>query len=99
MASIRFGHKTFSLPGNRLLRMAIGIAFVLFGILGFLPVLGFWMIPVGLAILSVDIPAVRRWRRQFTVRFGLWLKERFPSFAEKVGYSNGGNRPRNGRAT
>jgi len=35
--------------------------------LGFLPVLGFWMIPLGLLVLSVDLPAVRRWRRQFTV--------------------------------
>ncbi len=77
--------------------MAIGILFIFFGLLGFLPVLGFWMIPVGLAILSVDIPAVRRWRRQFTVKFGLWLKQRFPSLAEKVGYGNGASRPRNGR--
>jgi hypothetical protein len=34
---------------------------------GFLPVLGFWMIPLGLLVLSVDLPIVRRWRRQLTV--------------------------------
>jgi hypothetical protein len=30
-------------------------------------VLGFWMIPLGLLVLSVDLPVVRRWRRQLTV--------------------------------
>lgn len=50
------------LPRSRILRMATGVAFVVFGILGFLPVLGFWMIPLGLAILAVDVPAVARLR-------------------------------------
>ena len=38
------------------------------GTLGFLPVLGFWMIPLGLLVLSQDLPVVRRWRRNFVVR-------------------------------
>ena len=33
-----------------------------------MPVFGFWMIPLGLFVLSVDIPIVRRWRRQLAVR-------------------------------
>jgi hypothetical protein len=45
----------------------LGILLVAFGLLGFLPVLGFWMIPVGLLVLSVDLPVVRRWRRKLTV--------------------------------
>ena len=45
----------------------LGILLVACGLLGFLPVLGFWMIPLGLLVLSVDIPMVRRWRRQLTV--------------------------------
>jgi hypothetical protein len=40
---------------------------ILFGCVGFLPVLGFWMVPLGLVILSVDMPAVRRWRRRAEV--------------------------------
>ena len=50
----------FSLPRSRLLRICIGVALVFFGILGFLPVLGFWMIPLGLAVLAVDFPAAER---------------------------------------
>jgi hypothetical protein len=43
------------------------------GLLGFLPVLGFWMIPLGFLVLSVDLPVVRRWRRQMTV---WWYRRR-----------------------
>jgi len=34
---------------------------MLLGALGFLPILGFWMIPLGLALLATDIPPFRRW--------------------------------------
>ncbi|MGI9463269.1 MAG: hypothetical protein ACR2OM_04990 [Aestuariivirgaceae bacterium] len=92
MATIRFGQRTFQLPTSRLIRIPIGILLILFGFLGFLPVLGFWMVPLGLLILSVDIPAVRRWRRQITVKLGVWLRHRYPKLAEKLGFNN--SRPR-----
>lgn len=38
------------------LRIPAGVALVIGGALGFLPVLGFWMLPLGLAVLAVDIP-------------------------------------------
>jgi purine-cytosine permease-like protein len=44
-----------------------GTALVGGGFLGFLPVLGFWMVPLGLIVLSHDLPAVRRRRRRMTV--------------------------------
>ncbi len=61
-----FGRR-FRLPRSRLLRICIGAGLVFCGILGFLPVLGFWMIPLGLLVLSHDLPRVRRWRRRFFV--------------------------------
>ena len=67
--SVRLGSYRMPLPRSPLLRIAIGSVLVLFGLFGFLPVLGFWMIPVGLLILSVDLPRVRRWRRRFAVWF------------------------------
>ncbi|MEM6464069.1 MAG: PGPGW domain-containing protein [Pseudomonadota bacterium] len=57
------------MPQSRALRIALGCLFVIGGILGFLPVLGFWMIPLGLFILSHDLPTVRRWRRRLVLRF------------------------------
>jgi hypothetical protein len=47
-------------PGYRWVRIPIGVLLVLFGLVGFLPILGFWMIPLGLWLLAADIPAVRR---------------------------------------
>lgn len=29
------------------------------GLLGFLPVLGFWMVPLGLLLLAIDMPVLR----------------------------------------
>jgi hypothetical protein len=41
-------------------RSVLGVLCVLGGLVGFLPVLGFWMIPAGLALIALDIPAMRR---------------------------------------
>ena len=46
------------------------IAFLLGGFVGFLPVLGFWMIPLGLIILSIDFKPIRRLRRRVDVWWG-----------------------------
>src|SRR5688500_19354798 len=88
MRSIKFGNKTVALPASRLARMAIGIGLVIAGFLGFLPILGFWMVPLGLIVLSVDIPIVRRWRRQASVWIGPRLRSRFPWLADQLGFAN-----------
>lgn len=41
-------------------RVPAGIALTGGGMLGFLPVLGFWMLPIGLALLAYDVPPMRR---------------------------------------
>jgi len=55
------------LPRSRGLRIAIGSGLIFLGILGFLPILGFWMIPLGLLVLSYEFATVRRWRRRLVV--------------------------------
>ena len=60
MSKIRLGGKTIDLPRHPVLRIGLGVALVLGGLLGFLPVLGFWMIPLGLAVLAVDFPAAEK---------------------------------------
>lgn len=45
------------------IRGLLGVCLIFLGILGFLPVLGFWMIPLGLALLATDIPPLGRWLR------------------------------------
>ena len=46
-------------------RTLLGVLLVIGGIFGFLPVLGFWMIPVGLALIALDVPPLRRWLRSW----------------------------------
>ncbi|KZY32044.1 hypothetical protein A3731_22770 [Roseovarius sp. HI0049] len=45
-------------PGGRLLA---GVLLMIGGVFGFLPVLGFWMLPLGVAIAALDV--VPLWRR------------------------------------
>ncbi|MBN9243456.1 MAG: hypothetical protein J0I98_11750 [Mesorhizobium sp.] len=61
-----FGRE-FAMPRSRRLRIAIGVLLLICGILGFLPVLGFWMLPLGLLVLSYEFAMVRRWRRRAVV--------------------------------
>jgi purine-cytosine permease-like protein len=68
--------KAIRLPRSRALRIAIGIVLVILGMFGFLPILGFWMIPLGLLVLSYEFATVRRWRRRLEVSWGRWRNGR-----------------------
>jgi hypothetical protein len=56
--------------------MGVGIILILFGFVGFLPIVGFWMIPLGILVLSFDVPFIRRGRRRFDVWLGRWWQNR-----------------------
>ena len=43
------------------LRLVLGLLLILAGVFGFLPVLGFWMIPLGVAIAALDVVPLWRW--------------------------------------
>ena len=43
----------------RVVRLPLGIVLTLGGVLWFLPILGVWMLPVGLLLLAVDLPRLR----------------------------------------
>jgi len=51
------------------LRSVVGLLLMTGGVLGFLPVLGFWMLPAGAAFIALDIPPLRR-------RLLAWLRRR-----------------------
>jgi hypothetical protein len=44
----------------RWVRLPAGVLLVAGGLLSFLPVLGIWMLPLGLLLLALDVPALRR---------------------------------------
>lgn len=66
-----FGRE-IQMPESRPLRIAIGALLIVFGIFGFLPVLGFWMVPLGIFVLSYEFATVRRGRR----RLAVWWQRR-----------------------
>lgn len=52
---------------NKWVRWCTGILLVIGGLFGILPVLGFWMLPLGLILLSADFPWARRLNRRLAV--------------------------------
>lgn len=58
---------------NPWLRRGIGLGLVLGGIVGpVLPVLGFWMLPLGVIVLIIDWPKLKPIRR----RYNAWWKKK-----------------------
>jgi hypothetical protein len=51
-----------------LTRTAAGIPFIVGGVFGFLPILGFWMVPVGMILIATDIPPLRRPMQRWLAR-------------------------------
>ncbi|RUM05856.1 hypothetical protein [Rhizobium chutanense] len=64
---LMLGAFSIGMPRSRIARMAIGVGLILCGFLGFLPILGFWMLPLGFLVLSHDLPVARRLRRRLAV--------------------------------
>jgi uncharacterized RDD family membrane protein YckC len=62
-------------PKARVLRIPAAVLLVCGGLLGFLPVLGFWMLPLGVLLLSIDVPALKR----PTSRALRWLERQWTS--------------------
>ncbi|MET3925415.1 hypothetical protein [Devosia sp. 2618] len=75
-------------PEARLIRIPLGILLVLGGIFSFLPVLGLWMLPLGLLLLALDLvflqgpvnSAVVRGTRKWTT----WSRSRRDKKAAKA---------------
>ena len=58
-------------PTMRPYRIPVGILLMIGGLFSFLPILGIWMIPLGLVLLSQDLPFLRA----PLLRFLGWLEE------------------------
>src|SRR5258706_14331059 len=67
---LHFGRFSIPIPASRPLRILVGLGLCVGGVLGFLPILGFWMVPLGLLVLSIDLAPVRRFRRRLEVWWG-----------------------------
>jgi hypothetical protein len=55
-------------PRSRWVRIPAALVLMLGGVFAFLPVLGFWMLPLGLLLIAADVKFLRR----PVARFTLW---------------------------
>ena len=61
-------------PDSRWARIPAGAALILGGLLSILPVLGLWMLPLGVILIAEDLPVLRR----FVTRALDWMERRWP---------------------
>jgi len=66
-------------PRSRWIRLPVGALLVAGGVFSILPVLGIWMLPIGLLLLAADIPLLRR----PVARFTLWGSERWARLRDR----------------
>lgn len=65
-------------PAGRWLRIPAGVLLILGGILSFLPILGIWMLPLGLVLMAEDLPVLRSWRSRVLD----WIERRHPRWLQ-----------------
>ena len=63
-------------PYARIVRIPLGVLFLLGGVFSFLPILGIWMLPLGLLLLAVDIPLLRGPVASALIRIRRWWENR-----------------------
>lgn len=67
-------------PSAVLIRLPLGLFFIAGGVFSFLPLLGIWMLPLGVLLIAVDVPPVRRWVirtwPKIEARWRLWRAKR-----------------------
>jgi hypothetical protein len=47
-------------PNRRWLRLPVGVLLICGGLVWFLPLVGLWMLPLGLLLIAQDIPPLKR---------------------------------------
>jgi hypothetical protein len=66
--------RAISAPGRAVIRLPVAVLFILGGFVGFLPIVGFWMLPLGLLLLAIDLPRLRPFVATLSVRLRAWLR-------------------------
>ncbi|MBK3395496.1 hypothetical protein HPY23_02920 [Methylobacterium sp. IF7SW-B2] len=66
-------------PSRRWVRIPAAVLLILGGFLAILPVFGLWMLPLGLALLSEDIPGMK----PSLERAARWLEDKWHRLARR----------------
>ena len=60
-------------PHMHLVRIPLALLLILGGVFSFLPILGLWMLPLGLLVLAIDVPPLKRPVGNAIVRLQRWI--------------------------
>lgn len=71
-------------PSSRWVRIPSGALLIVGGVFSFLPVLGIWMLPLGLALLAEDVPALRSSRSRVLD----WVERKKPQWLDPPASKN-----------
>jgi hypothetical protein len=66
-------------PASRWARLPAGLVLIFGGIFSFLPVLGIWMLPLGLMLIAADVPFLQRPMARFT----MWIIDRVENWRKR----------------
>lgn len=66
-------------PSSRWARLPAGLLLIVGGIVSFLPILGVWMLPLGLMLIAADVPFLQRPMARFT----MWVIDRVEGWRKK----------------
>jgi hypothetical protein len=66
-------------PDARWVRIPVGVLFVLGGVFSILPVLGIWMLPLGLLLIAYDVPFLRK----PVARSTIWITRKWAAFRQR----------------
>ncbi len=59
-------------PASRWARLPAGLLLIFGGVFSFLPILGIWMLPLGLMLIAADVPVLQHPMARFT----MWVIDR-----------------------
>jgi hypothetical protein len=79
---LRSASQWLLLPSSTWIRIPAGILLICGGLLSFLPILGLWMLPLGLLLLAEDVPPLRSTR----TRILDWIERRRPRWLAPDGH-------------
>lgn len=66
-------------PASRWARLPAGLLLIVGGVFSFLPILGVWMLPLGLMLIAADVRLLRRPMARFT----MWVIDRVEGWRKK----------------
>lgn len=62
-------------PENAIVRVPVALLLILGGIFSFLPLLGIWMLPLGLLLLAIDVVYLQEPITAFVIKSWRFVKE------------------------